>query len=91
MFKGFFLNDFWLALKIVIVNMLFVLIRATLPRYRFDQLMGIGWKVFLPVIFGLLLFYTGFLLITGCLPFILQLPFLFQKHIFYFTLNRSVI
>ena len=39
----------WLALKISAVLFIFLWVRATLPRYRYDQLMRLGWKVFLPI------------------------------------------
>ncbi len=38
----------WFLLKVVFVVFLFLLVRATFPRYRYDQLMRLGWKVFLP-------------------------------------------
>jgi NADH-quinone oxidoreductase subunit H len=38
----------WMALKITLVLFLFLWVRTTLPRYRYDQLMNIGWKIFLP-------------------------------------------
>lgn len=38
----------WLELKTVFVCFVFVLVRATLPRYRYDQLMDICWQLFLP-------------------------------------------
>ena len=38
----------WFALKIALVLFVFLWVRATLPRYRYDQLMRLGWKVFLP-------------------------------------------
>jgi NADH-quinone oxidoreductase subunit H len=39
---------FWFALKIAVLLFVFLWVRATLPRYRYDQLMRLGWKVFLP-------------------------------------------
>ena len=39
----------WMAGKISLILFLFIWVRATLPRYRYDQLMRIGWKVFLPI------------------------------------------
>jgi NADH-quinone oxidoreductase subunit H len=38
----------WLFLKIAFVLFFFLWVRATFPRYRYDQLMRLGWKVFLP-------------------------------------------
>ena len=38
----------WFALKVAFVLFLFIWVRATFPRYRYDQLMRLGWKVFLP-------------------------------------------
>jgi NADH-quinone oxidoreductase subunit H len=38
----------WFALKISVLLFVFIWVRATLPRYRYDQLMRLGWKVFLP-------------------------------------------
>jgi NADH-quinone oxidoreductase subunit H len=65
--------DFFLGLKIVLIAFIFVFIRANLPRFRFDQLMFIGWKIFLPVTLGAIFFYPGLLLCLGCLD-IIQLP-----------------
>ena len=39
----------WLLIKIAIVLLLFLWFRATFPRYRYDQLMRLGWKVFIPI------------------------------------------
>lgn len=40
---------FYLILKICLILFLFIIVRGTLPRYRYDQLMSIGWKVLLPL------------------------------------------
>jgi NADH-quinone oxidoreductase subunit H len=45
-----FINGwFWISLKICFIIFIFIIIRATLPRYRYDQLMNVGWKVLLPI------------------------------------------
>ena len=46
---AFIPGSVWFGLKICVFVILFVWMRAALPRYRYDQLMGLGWKVFLPL------------------------------------------
>lgn len=58
----------WLSLKVVLGVTFFILTRATLPRYRYDQLMFIGWKCFLPLSLGYMLFTTGILISFNWLP-----------------------
>ena len=41
-------GSFYFSLKIVFICFLFILVRAALPRYRYDQLMDLGWKTYLP-------------------------------------------
>lgn len=50
---------FWFVIKILLCCFLFILIRTTFPRYRYDQLMDIGWKIFFPfnLIFLIILFF----------------------------------
>lgn len=67
------LYDFFLGFKIILLAFIFVFIRANLPRFRFDQLMFIGWKIFLPVVLGLVIFYPCLFLILGTLD-IIQIP-----------------
>ena len=43
-----FPGAFWLILKIILLFILFALVKAVVPRYRYDQLMRLGWKIFLP-------------------------------------------
>ncbi|MXY41151.1 MAG: NADH-quinone oxidoreductase subunit NuoH [Rhodospirillaceae bacterium] len=58
----------WLALKIAFLLFVFIWVRATLPRYRYDQLMRLGWKVFLPLSLIAVVAYSGVLLYAGWLP-----------------------
>lgn len=57
-----FPGSFWFSLKIALGVIFFIVTRATLPRYRYDQLMYIGWKSFLPLSLGYLLFTVGILI-----------------------------
>ncbi len=58
----------WLILKIMAVLFLFIWVRGTFPRFRYDQLMRLGWKIFLPVSLGWMILTAGFLTLTGWLP-----------------------
>lgn len=59
---------FWLALKVSLIMFFFFWVRATFPRFRYDQLMRLGWKVFLPISLLWLVLTAGFLEATGLLP-----------------------
>ena len=58
----------WLFLKICVIMFFFFWVRATFPRYRYDQLMRLGWKVFLPLSLLWLVLTAGFLEASGLLP-----------------------
>jgi len=58
----------WFILKICFFLFVFLWVRATLPRYRYDQLMRLGWKVFLPFSLIWLVLTAGVLLTMGWLP-----------------------
>lgn len=68
-FFSFLPSFFWFSLKIVIFIIIFVLLRAGLPRYRYDQLMELGWKILLPILFGFFIFNYSILLILNSFPF----------------------
>lgn len=61
-------GSFWFSLKLILGVIFFIVTRATLPRYRYDQLMYIGWKSFLPLSLGYLLFTVGILISFNWLP-----------------------
>jgi NADH-quinone oxidoreductase subunit H len=58
----------WLIIKICFVLFLFLWVRATFPRYRYDQLMRLGWKVFLPLSLLWVIVTAGVLVGFGWLP-----------------------
>ena len=58
----------WFILKICLCLFGFLWVRATFPRFRYDQLMRLGWKVFLPISLGWLVLTAGVLLAMGWLP-----------------------
>lgn len=61
-----FLPDsiFWLLLKTMVICFLIIKVRANYPRYRYDQLMNLGWKIFLPFSIGYLLLTVSALVIV---------------------------
>ena len=61
-------GSFWLSIKIVFGVIFFIIARAALPRYRYDQLMDLGWKSILPLSLGYLLFTVGVLISFNWLP-----------------------
>ena len=58
----------WLGIKVTLVLFGFIWVRAAFPRYRFDQLIMLGWKVFLPFLLGYYMFVAGMLYTFDWLP-----------------------
>ena len=58
----------WLILKILILFILFALVKAIVPRYRYEQLMKLGWKIFLPFSLLWVVLTSSFLLYFNLLP-----------------------
>ncbi len=58
----------WFTLKIMFILFLFLWVRGTFPRYRYDQLMRLGWKVFLPLSLFWVVITAGFLVIFDMVP-----------------------
>ena len=58
----------WFILKIMLLLFVFLWVRATTPRYRYDQLMRLGWKIFLPFSLIYVVLTAGYLLASGNLP-----------------------
>ena len=65
---GFVPGFIWFVLKVCFVLFLFIWARGTLPRYRYDQLMRLGWKVFLPFTLLWVVVVAGALLYNNALP-----------------------
>ena len=61
-------GSFWLGIKTIFFLFLYIWVRAAFPRYRYDQLMRLGWKVFLPLALAWVLFVAGILVAFELLP-----------------------
>ncbi len=58
----------WFTVKVIFILFLFIWVRGTFPRYRYDQLMRLGWKVFLPFSLFWVVATSGFLVYFDMLP-----------------------
>ena len=61
-------SPLWLILKILFLFILFALVKAIVPRYRYDQLMKLGWKIFLPLSLVWVVITASYLLYFNLLP-----------------------
>ena len=60
-FWGGFGGFFWLFVKAFFLVSVFIWVRGTFPRYRYDQIMRLGWKVFIPLTLVYLVFVAGWM------------------------------
>jgi NADH-quinone oxidoreductase subunit H len=67
-FLGWIPGPLWFGLKLIVCAAGFAWARAAFPRYRYDQLMRLGWKIFLPLSLGWLFLTAGLLLAFNWLP-----------------------
>jgi NADH-quinone oxidoreductase subunit H len=58
----------WFVLKALLVFFMFAMVKAFVPRYRYDQLMRLGWKVFLPISLAMVVIVAGVLQVMGWAP-----------------------
>ncbi len=61
-------GSFWLIFKIIFLFILFALVKAIVPRYRYDQLMRLGWKIFLPLSLTWVVLTASYLFYFNLLP-----------------------
>nr|YP_010329810.1 NADH dehydrogenase subunit 1 [Lamoria adaptella]UNP54559.1 NADH dehydrogenase subunit 1 [Lamoria adaptella] len=62
-YMGGFTMSLFFYIKLSMISFLFIWVRGTLPRYRYDKLMYLAWKLYLPISLNFLLFYMGFKLL----------------------------
>jgi len=67
-FLNFLPYAFWFGFKVCLFVILFIVVRAILPRYRYDQLMSLGWKIFLPFTLSWVIFISSVLITFNWLP-----------------------
>ena len=58
----------WFVMKVIFILFLFIWVRGTFPRYRYDQLMRLGWKIFLPLSLLWVVLTAGFLIVFDMVP-----------------------
>nr|AKJ25653.1 NADH dehydrogenase subunit 1 [Geranium pratense] len=61
-------GSIWFSIKVILFLFLYIWVRAAFPRYRYDQLMGLGWKVFLPLSLARVVAVSGLLVTFRWLP-----------------------
>jgi NADH-quinone oxidoreductase subunit H len=75
---------FYFSIKVLIICFLFILVRAALPRFRYDQLMDLGWKTYLPFSLSFLIFIIGFVISFSGLPYNIDIwNFYYTENLFF--------
>lgn len=69
-YNSFFMS-FFFSLKVLLLLFIFIWVRASFPRYRYDQLMRLGWKVFLPLSLFYFIFEFSIGYFFNLLPYII--------------------
>ncbi|MGY8986388.1 MAG: NADH-quinone oxidoreductase subunit NuoH [Sphingomonadales bacterium] len=64
-FLNFIPGPLWMFMKICFFFFVFAWVKASVPRYRYDQLMRLGWKVFLPISLAAVIIYSGAAIVLG--------------------------
>nr|ADO60383.1 NADH dehydrogenase subunit 1 [Sericinus montela] len=59
MYMGGYIMNLFFYLKLVFISFIFIWVRGTLPRYRYDKLMYLSWKSYLPISLNFLMFFLG--------------------------------
>jgi NADH-quinone oxidoreductase subunit H len=67
--------ELWFCIKIICLCFLFILVRATFPRIRYDQLIRLGWIIFLPFVCAFFCYCVGFKILFGNYIYLVQVPF----------------
>jgi NADH-quinone oxidoreductase subunit H len=88
-FLNFIPGSIFFSFKIVFFCYLFILVRAAFPRYRYDQLMNLGWKTFLPLSLSYLVFVTGILVAFDGTPQVLEIEPQRYLEAFFFTVGNN--
>ena len=85
---GFVFIDLIFYMKVIILIFIFIFLRANLPRFRFDQLMVIGWKILLPLILSFIFFYLGLIIFSDSSTWP-QIPYITSPYITILTNSIS--
>ncbi len=78
-------------LKILIISFLFIWVRGTLPRFRYDKLMYVAWKCFLPLSLNYLIFFFGFRFVLFSIILLIYFSKVNRKLYFYLMFSKHML